>query len=218
MLDLDSPRWNDLWHMYTGYGDHPDAAPPAPELLRRIEAATGDEEFAVALRDFMEAIYHQGDFCPASYGVTPHLARLCENAATWRRSQFCYAIALIELARLDCLRRSTIDFEVADDIVASYHATLQMLPRWVAASVEEEWDRDTAICFTAALLVAKGHPELGKVIPEYLGRLLTGVKCRDCGAGTYVPGGLSAPERVEIELFCWYCQARLTRPLPEGGS
>jgi hypothetical protein len=187
MVPLDSPLWKRLPHMYTGGEGQPDAN----VLLQRIEAAASDEEFRLATADFFEAVYHQGDFCLASYAVVPHLARMFEAVPVGRRSQLLLMVGLIEDARRQnwhVIQQGLLRIEVPEEIVSEYHATIKRVPRLIARCAESEWSREEAIDLAAALLFVKGFGDLGEAVSDFRPNgAYRAVQCRECGKWVQVP-------------------------------
>jgi hypothetical protein len=112
MLSLDSPRWQQLAHVYGAAGD-------IPEKLRRLDSeALIDWMPESILEEIGAAIYHQGDTDTASYAAVPHLMRIAEGRLPAEQMWLVLLCGWIEGAR------SSQRPAVPEDLSEAYHEAL----------------------------------------------------------------------------------------------
>jgi|AutmiccommuBRH23_1029490.scaffolds.fasta_scaffold00216_42 hypothetical protein len=121
MLPLDSPRWQELAHVYGAAGD-------IPEKLGRLEAE-GVIEWGPdsVLEEIASAIYHQGDPGTASYAAVPHLMRIAEGRTSGEQIWLVLLCGWIEGAKTS--RRP----ELPDDLAQAYFDALAKARRLAIA-------------------------------------------------------------------------------------
>ncbi|MGH7223413.1 MAG: hypothetical protein ACRELF_09310 [Gemmataceae bacterium] len=154
MLDLNSPRWANLWHLYSGDPDWPTTA----TMIHRLRDAREEAKFDDAMADLWDSVLHQNDLCPAALAVVPHLLDIAERV----RPQ--WGVKAVSLAgRLENARQQpwqeALEAEwlraVGDDLLAEYHAAIMRLPN-VVNGLAAQLGADSALSLSIAILNGNG--------------------------------------------------------------
>ena len=119
MIELDSPRWQELQDAYG-------PATRIPELLRQLESDTSPKSSANAEPWFSlwSALCHQGDAYTASFAAVPHIVRIGTAATGAIDPSFFHLPRAIELARVGGKAPA-----IPDDVVSDYVQSLLKLSR-----------------------------------------------------------------------------------------
>jgi hypothetical protein len=150
MLDLTSPRWEELTQAYGAAGD----VPRLLGALTRVDDGAARAELWFALWRML----HRPDAAySASYAAVPHLLRVGRSLPMADHAQAMHLASRIEIAR-----REPASDPMPPDLVDAYAAAMEGLPRDVAASSSDPWPPDVARICAAALLVGKRHPEIAR--------------------------------------------------------
>lgn len=159
MLDLDSPRWQEMEH---AYGDASDI----PALLRLLEVQTSlgqtNEDARQELwYSLWGALCHQSTVYPASYAAVPHIVRIAALAKDPPAVDFFCLPAKIEQGRDAGYDRER---GMPSDLEGPYFASIGQLPLLIPRLALADWDEATAREIAACLVGMKGHSDLAALI------------------------------------------------------
>src|SRR5262249_3550288 len=129
-----------------------------PDRLRQIAAGETDQDPWGYLR---AVLCHQLSIVDAAYAAVPHLVALCEAAPVQARRRHIELISLIEGCRQV---KDNFVAEMPPDLAAAYFAALGRMPALIADCAAPEWDQEAAQLYAGALVIVKGHGELGLAI------------------------------------------------------
>jgi len=144
MIELDSPRWNELKHAYGIASDTPD-------LLRQLDRFPASDNDAEPWFTLWSSLAHQGDVYSASFAAVPHVVRVLASDPVRAGCDFFQFPTWVEICRAK--NNVSIPHDLADD----YRAALHSLPELVALASGREWDEGFLCCAMAALAVSKGQ-------------------------------------------------------------
>ena len=153
MLDLHSPRWQELDHAYGHAGD-------IPALLEQLAALPGDDAGAGPWFHLWSALAHQGDVYSASFAAVPHVISALASAPARAHETYFHFPAWVEICRA---KRAMV---VPADLHEPYHSALGMLPRLAGLAAAKARSRGFLACALSASAAAMGHHAMAEAILE----------------------------------------------------
>ncbi len=152
MLDLHSPRWQELRQAYGGAED-------VPRLLEALATLDGEPERAELWFGVWALLCPEDAIASVAYAAVPHLLAITASRGIFER-----AAALHVAAHVESSRHLSNAPAIPDDLVADYAAAIESLPVLVADAALTPWDSAVAQVMAAALLVGKRHPALARSV------------------------------------------------------
>jgi hypothetical protein len=153
MLELSSPRWEEL---HDAYG----TAGRIPELLRQLSGLPSDEGDSEPWFSLWSALAHQGDVYSASFAAVPHVIAALATSPEIASEGYFHFPAWIEI----CRQRKAV--EIPDDLKAAYFDALQRVPGLVASAANRSWNPAFTACALSATAAAKGQHDLAAALLE----------------------------------------------------
>jgi hypothetical protein len=153
MLNLDSPRWNELQHAYGIASDTPD-------LLRQLQSLPDSVAESEPWFTLWSSLAHQGDVYSASFAVVPHVVRALASAPASAPFAYFQFPAWVEICR------KNNGTPIPPDLEAAYFSALSELPGLVAAASARPWDADFLACALSAIAAAKGSSKVAEAVME----------------------------------------------------
>ncbi|MEM7349025.1 MAG: hypothetical protein AAF485_32755 [Chloroflexota bacterium] len=148
MLPLSDPRWKSY---KSGYHLPYDASIPVKKLFQE-----GTSE--ALWKELWNELHHQGDVDTASYAVVPYLIEFAKQSSTLDWNLF-GLISVIELERPN-------NTPLPEELVNSYHTSIQKIPSIVAEHPDKEWDEMLTPCIVSCIALAKGQRDFARIYLE----------------------------------------------------
>lgn len=148
MLSLASPRWAEL-HQAWG------TAEDVPRLIAALAEVEEPEARAEVWFALWRMLWRADAVFDAAYAAVPHLLAMSRHRPLPERVQGIHLALRVEL-----LRRGPTAPPIPADVLASYAAAIDGLPRAVFACSEEPWSAEVAQILAAALLAGKRQASL----------------------------------------------------------
>lgn len=153
MLELNSPRWNELTHAYGQASD-------IPALLEQLKAAPppadGQSEPWFSL---WSALCHQSDVYTASYAAIPHIVALAASKPRDERLEHISFTGAVE-----AFRHRKKAPEIPGDLKESYFSSLEQAVSLILECLELEWEEPGYRVLLGAFATVRGQPGLGNAI------------------------------------------------------
>jgi len=167
MLDLNSPRWNELTHAYGEASD-------IPALLEDLKTSPPPADYqSEPWFSLWSALCHQNDVYTASYAAVPHIVALAAAQPREERLEHVNFIASVEAYRH---RRGAPP--IPADLEGAYLTSIQQAGSMILESLESDWDESAYKVMLGGLAVVRGQYKLGAAISE----LEEEIECAECGS------------------------------------
>jgi hypothetical protein len=153
MLELSSPRWDDLRDAYG-------SAAKIPDLLRKLSALPSDNGNSEPWFSLWSALAHQGDVYSASFAAVPHVIEAIASSPERVSDVYFHFTAWVEI----CRHKNSVD--VPDELAIAYFDALKRVPELVARAAEKQWSAAFTACALSAIAAAKGQHELAEALLE----------------------------------------------------
>ncbi|VXC71277.1 hypothetical protein [Massilia sp. 9I] len=153
MLELNSPRWNDLSDAYGSAGT-------IPELLRQLSTFPSDDGSSEPWSGLWSALAHQGDVYSASFAAVPHVIAAIVSSPERVSDVYFHFPAWVEI----CRHKNGVD--VPDELAADYFDSLSRIPALVPRLAGTQWSTGFTACALSATAAAKGQHELAEALLE----------------------------------------------------
>lgn len=148
--------WGELEQAYGSAED-------IPRLLAALYATHGEQERAELWFGVWATLHGDRRVLTAGYAAAPHLMALTSSRPFAEHIEAIHLVTRIETAR-----HAPGAPRIPEELVASYAAAVESLPRRVSALMESPWDVASAQVLAAALLAGKHHPAVALALLEGL--------------------------------------------------
>ena len=153
MLELNSPRWEELSH---AYGE----ASNIPGLIEQLKITPPSTKFkSEPWYSIWSSLCHQNDVYTASYAAVPHIVASAATKPVRERLAFFNFVTWVEV----CRHRRTAP-TMPSDLESAYSDSLQHTRELLLECFGTQWDEDEQKILLGALAVVQGQPRLGAAI------------------------------------------------------
>lgn len=128
MLSLDNKRWDELSSI-------DDRSRNIPELLERLQRASGTQEEEKIWPDIWSALSDESGFDTASYAVVPYIVHLAGQRALEHRLEYLHFVGAVE-----ALRHRKNAPAIPDDLRDDYFVALTGAASLIVECLEIDWE------------------------------------------------------------------------------
>jgi hypothetical protein len=153
VLNLGSPRWQELEHAYGSAKD-------IPALLDQIAQFPEDKVDSGPWFQLWSALAHQGDVYSASFAAVPHVIAALDKSPTKAHESYFHFPAWVEICR------ARQEVTVPAELQESYFKSLGKLPQLAALAATNAWSLGFLACALSAAAAAKGQHAVAEAILE----------------------------------------------------
>jgi hypothetical protein len=173
MLDLQSPRWENLSHAYGSAAD-------VPAMLEALKAAPAPKDYlSEPWFSLWSALCHQSDVYTASYAAVPHVASIAVTKSPGERLEHIHFIGAVEAYRHKPLAPpNPVGYE------QDYFHALGQTFSIISDCLKFDWNEVGYRILLGALAAVCGKPNLGMAIMELTGHCV----CSNCETEFAAPG------------------------------